>query len=134
MNVSINAWLQHKIDEYNFSVRDITVDFYMAQAKLNRPDCTPEHLRKFNDTCLDMAELCQLNGDDYSYLHALGKLHHRLIEEMVNTAREKLFRMQAWQLARYTLTKLCHQLAISGDWDKASELQRNFVKHATWVL
>ncbi|WNN46265.1 MULTISPECIES: hypothetical protein [Winslowiella] len=132
MNVSMSAWLQYKIDEYKFSVRDITVDFYMAQAKLNRPDCSLDQLRKFNDTCLDMAELCQLNGDDQSYLHALGKLHHRLVTEMVNNERDRLFRMQAWQLARHTLTRLCHQLALSGEWDKATVLQSDFVKHASW--
>ncbi len=27
MNVSVNAWLQYKIDEYKFAVRDVTVDF-----------------------------------------------------------------------------------------------------------
>lgn len=132
MNVSMSAWLQYKIDEYKFSVRDITVDFYMAQAKLNRPDCSLDQLRKFNDTCLDMAELCQLNGDDQSYLHAFGKLHHRLVTEMVNNERDRLFRMQAWQLARHTLTRLCHQLALSGEWDKATVLQSDFVKHASW--
>lgn len=50
MNVSVNAWLQYKIDEYKFAVRDITVDFYLAQAKLNRPDCSLDQLRNFNDT------------------------------------------------------------------------------------
>lgn len=134
MNVSMSAWLQYKIDEYKFSVRDITVDYYMAQAKLNRPDCSLEQLRKFNDTCLDMAELCQLNGDDQSYLHALGKLHHRLVSEMLNNDRDRLFRMQAWQLARHSLTRLCHQLAMSGDWDKATVLQNDFVKHASWNI
>jgi len=134
MNLSMSAWLQHKIDEYTFSVRDITVDFYMAQAKLNRPDCSIEQLRKFNDTCLDMAELCQLNGDDQSYLHAMGKLHQRLIVELSNTARERLFRMQAWQLARHSLSRLCHQLAMNGEWDKATVLQSEFVKHASWIM
>jgi len=134
MNLSMSAWLQHKIDEYTFSVRDITVDFYMAQAKLNRPDCSIEQLRKFNDTCLDMAELCQLNGDDQSYLHALGKLHQRLVVELSNTARERLFRMQAWQLARHSLSRLCHQLAMNGEWDKATVLQSEFVKHASWIM
>ncbi|KAB8307480.1 hypothetical protein EH228_15985 [Erwinia endophytica] len=134
MNLSINAWLQHKIDEYKFSVRNITVDFYMVQAKLNRPECTLEQLRKFNDTCLDMADLCQLNGDDQSYLHALGKLHQRLLQELGNTSRERLFRMQAWQLARHSLTRLCHQLAINGQWDKATALQSDFVKHASWII
>ncbi|MDW8848115.1 hypothetical protein SD961_19850 [Erwinia sp. MMLR14_017] len=134
MTLSINAWLQHKIDEYKFSIRDITVDYYMAQAKLNRPECTIEQLRKFNDTCLDMAELCQLNGDEQSYLHALGKLHHRLIQELGNTERERLFRMQAWQLARHSLTRLCHQLALCGEWDKATKLQSDFVKHASWII
>ncbi|BCQ34761.1 MULTISPECIES: hypothetical protein [Erwiniaceae] len=134
MNLSMSAWLQHKIDEYTFSVRDITVDFYMAQAKLNRPDCSIEQLRKFNDTCLDMAELCQLNGDDQSYLHALGKLHQRLVVELSNTDRERLFRMQAWQLARHSLSRLCHQLAMNGEWDKATVLQSEFVKHASWIM
>lgn len=134
MNLSISAWLQHKIDEYKYSVRDITVDYYMAQAKVDRPECTLEQLRKFNDTCLDMAELCQLNGDDHSYLHAMGKLHHRLVQELGNAERDRLFRMQAWQLARHSLTRLCHQLAMSGEWDKATKLQIEFVKHASWIL
>lgn len=134
MNLSMSAWLQHKIDEYTFSVRDITVDFYMAQAKLNREECTIEQLRRFNDTCLDMAELCQLNGDDRSYLHAMGKLHQRLVVELSNTSRERLFRMQAWQLARHSLSRLCHQLALDGEWDKATVLQSDFVKHASWIM
>ncbi|WP_034947828.1 hypothetical protein [Erwinia oleae] len=134
MTLSVNAWLQHKIDEYKFSVRDITIDFYMAQAKINRPECTLEQLRKYNDTCLDMAELCQLNGDDRSYLHALGKLHHRLLLELGNAGRERLFRMQAWQLGRHTLTRLCHQLALDGDWEQATRLQSDFVKQASWIM
>ena len=134
MNLSMSAWLQHKIDQYKFSVRDITVDFYMAQAKLNRPECTIEQLRKFNDTCLDMAELCQLNGDDQSYLHAMGKLHQRLVIELSDTTRERLYRMQAWQLALHSLSRLCHQLALNGEWDKATLLQSEFVKHASWIM
>ncbi len=106
MNLSMSAWLQHKIDQYKFSVRDITVGFYMAQTKLNHPECTIEQLSKFNDTCLDMAELCQLNGDDQSYLHAMGKLHQRLVIELRDTTRERLHRMQAWQLARHSLSCL----------------------------
>lgn len=134
MNLTMSAWLQHKIDEYKFSIRDITVDYYMAQAKVNRPECTLEQLRKFNDTCLDMAELCQLNGDDQSYLHALGRLHQRLLQELGNTERERLFRMQAWQLARHSLTRLCHQLALSGEWDKATALQNEFVRKASRIM
>ena len=133
MSVSVNAWLQHKIDEYRFAVRDITVDFYLAQARLNRPDCSLEQLRAFYDTCLDMAELCQLNGDEQSYLHALGKLHHRLLQELNNRQRERLFRMQACQLARHSLSKLCHQLALSGEWERVTVLQSDFVKHAARI-
>ncbi|AUX72609.1 hypothetical protein [Erwinia pyrifoliae] len=134
MTVSMSAWLQHKIDEYTFSIRDITVDFYMDEAKLNRPGCTIEQLRKFNDTCLDMAELCQLNGDDRSYLHAMGKLHQRLVIELSNTSREQLFRMQAWQLARHSLSRLCHKLMLDGEWNKATVLQSEFVKHASRIM
>lgn len=134
MNMSMSAWLQHKIDEYTYSVRDLTVDFYMAQAKLNRPECTIEQLCKFNNTCLDMAELCQLNGDDRSYLHAMGKLHQRLVNELSNTSRERLFRMQAWQLARHSLSRLCHQLMLNGEWNKATVLQNEFVTHASSIM
>ncbi|MCW0343908.1 hypothetical protein NB703_002001 [Pantoea ananatis] len=130
MSLSVSAWLQHKLDEYRFSVRDLTVDFYLAQAKLNRAECTIQQLRQFNDTCLDMAEICQLNGDDLSYLHAMGKLHHRLVQEMKNPDRDRLFRIQAYQLARLSLTQLCHQLAITGEWERATLLQSEFVRHA----
>ncbi|MGX9313180.1 hypothetical protein ACWXWE_10555 [Pantoea ananatis] len=130
MPLSVSAWLQHKLDEYRFSVRDLTVDFYLAQAKLNRAECTIQQLRQFNDTCLDMAEICQLNGDDLSYLHAMGKLHHRLVQEMQNPDRDRLFRIQAYQLARLSLTQLCHQLAITGEWERATLLQSEFVRHA----
>jgi hypothetical protein len=134
MSLSVSAWLQHKLDEYRFSVRDLTVDFYLAQAKLNRAECTIQQLRQFNDTCLDMAEICQLNGDDLSYLHAMGKLHHRLVEEMQNPDRDRLFRIQAYQLARLSLTQLCHQLAINGEWEQATVLQSEFVRHAGWIF
>ncbi|WP_342656184.1 hypothetical protein GKC68_12105 [Pantoea sp. RSPAM1] len=134
MSLSVSAWLQHKLDEYRFSVRDLTVDFYLAQAKLNRAECTIQQLRQFNDTCLDMAEICQLNGDDLSYLHAMGKLHHRLVQEMQNPDRNRLFRIQAYQLARLSLTQLCHQLAITGEWERATLLQSEFVRHAVWIF
>ncbi|PQK74364.1 hypothetical protein [Pantoea ananatis] len=134
MSLSVSAWLQHKLDEYRFSVRDLTVDFYLAQAKLNRAECTIQQLRQFNDTCLDMAEICQLNGDDLSYLHAMGKLHHRLVEEMQNPDRDRLFRIQAYQLARLSLTQLCHQLAITGEWEQATVLQSEFVRHEGWIF
>ncbi|AER32904.1 hypothetical protein ACVWWU_000580 [Pantoea sp. PA1] len=134
MSLSVSAWLQHKLDEYRFSVRDLTVDFYLAQAKLNRAECTIQQLRQFNDTCLDMAEICQLNGDDLSYLHAMGKLHHRLVQEMQNPDRDRLFRIQAYQLARLSLTQLCHQLAITGEWEQATVLQSEFVRHAGWIF
>ena len=134
MSLSVSAWLQHKLDEYRFSVRDLTVDFYLAQAKLNRAECTIQQLRQFNDTCLDIAEICQLNGDDLSYLHAMGKLHHRLVEEMQNPDRDRLFRIQAYQLARLSLTQLCHQLAITGEWEQATVLQSEFVRHAGWIF
>lgn len=131
---SVSAWLQHQIDEYHFSLRDISVDFYMAQAKLERADCTIHQLRQFNDACQDMAEICQLNGDDQSYLHTLGKLHYRLVQEIGNPDRDRLFRLQAWQLARLSLTRLCHQLALVGEWNKATELQSDFVRHAGGIF
>lgn len=134
MKLTMSAWLQHKMDEYLFSIRDITVDYAMAQASVNQPECTLQQLRKYNDTCLDMAEICQLNGDDRRYLHTLGNLHQRLLQELGNPERDRLFRMQAWQLARHSLTRLCHQLALSGEWDKATALQNEFVHKASQIM
>jgi len=131
---TVSAWLQHKISDYKFAIRDITVDFYLAEARLNRPGCSLQQLRRFNDTCMDMADICKINGDDCSYLHAVGKLHHRLVQEMGNSDRDPLFRQQAYQFARLSLTHLCHQLAQQGDWREITRLQSDFVRHASWIF
>lgn len=134
MTHSVSAWLQHKIDDYHHLLRDMTIDFWLAQTRLNRADCTLANLRTFNDACLAMAETCQRNGDDQSYLHALGQLCHRLVQEMGNGERERLFRIQAYQLARPSLARLCQQLTLAGEWEKAETLQRDFIRHAGWIF
>jgi Tfp pilus assembly protein PilX len=58
MAQSVNAWLQAKIDEYKFNVRDATVDFYLADAALSRPEADINQLKGYNSLCLDMANLC----------------------------------------------------------------------------
>ncbi|GAA3892462.1 hypothetical protein GCM10022405_17390 [Gibbsiella dentisursi] len=134
MTLSINAWLLNKIDQYKFSVRDATIDFYMAEAALKRPGCDIEHLKRYNSVSLNMANLCQENGDDESYLHALSKLHNRLIIEINNPDRCQLFRVQSYHFARHTLQLICHQYAIEGTWDKANAFQKDFVKRVPFQL
>lgn len=128
MTASLNAWLQGKIDEYKFQVRDATVDFYMADAALKRPEADIEQLTRFNRLCLEMANLCGMNGDDESYLHALCKLHNRLIIEINNPARAYLFRVQCYHFARHTLKLICQHYAQLGIWEKATAFQNDFVK------
>ncbi|ATA21985.1 hypothetical protein EDC48_11632 [Gibbsiella quercinecans] len=134
MTISINAWLLNKIDQYKFSVRDATIDFYMAEAALKRPGCDIEHLKRYNSVSLNMANLCQENGDDESYLHALSKLHNRLIIEINNPDRCQLFRVQSYHFARHTLQLICHQYAMEGTWDKANAFQKDFVKRVPFQL
>lgn len=134
MTLSINAWLLNKIDQYKFSVRDATIDFYMAEAALKRAGCDIEHLKRYNSVSLNMANLCQENGDDESYLHALSKLHNRLIIEINNPDRCQLFRVQSYHFARHTLQLICHQYAIEGTWDKANAFQKDFVKRVPFQL
>ncbi|RLM16777.1 hypothetical protein BIY27_01495 [Gibbsiella quercinecans] len=134
MTLSINAWLLNKIDQYKFSVRDATIDFYMAEAALKRTGCDIEHLKRYNSVSLNMANLCQENGDDESYLHALSKLHNRLIMEINNPDRCQLFRVQSYHFARHTLQLICHQYAIEGTWDKANAFQKDFVKRVPFQL
>lgn len=130
---SVNAWLQHQIDEYKFSIRDITVDFYMAEARLNRPESHIDQLRCYHNACMEMITLCQKNGDDESYLHALSKLHNRLIKEINNERRCHLFRVQSYYFARNTLKLICHQLSIEGAWDKATAFQTDFVRRVPFL-
>ncbi len=127
MTLSINAWLLGKIDDYKFSVRDATVDFYMAEAALRRPECNIDHLKRYNSVSLTMANLCLENGDDDSYLHALSKLHNRLIVEINNPQRCQLFRVQSYHFARHTLTLICQKYAMEGTWEKANAFQKDFV-------
>ncbi len=41
---------------------------------------------------------------------------------MGNNERDRLFRIQAYQLARLSPTRPCHQPALVGEWDKATAL------------
>lgn len=128
MTVSVNAWLQGKIDDYKFQVRDATVDFYMADAALNRPQAGVEQLTRYNRVSLEMANLCAMNGDEESYVHALSKLHNRLILEINNPEREYLFRVQCYTFARHTLKLICQHYMLLGIWEKASAFQSDFLK------
>ncbi|NMP28816.1 hypothetical protein GW590_18315 [Rahnella sp. SAP-1] len=134
MALSINAWLQGKIDEYKFTVRDATVDYYMADAALKRPDADISQLKGYNSLCLDRANICLQNGDDPSYLHALCKLHNRLILEINNPQRNELFRIQSYHFARHTLKMICRYYAMMGIWDKATAFQTDFVKRVPFQL
>jgi len=134
MAQSVNAWLQGKIDEYKSNVRDATVDFYMADAALRRPDAHLCQLKRFNNICLEMANLCLQNGDDHSYLHALCKLHNRLILEINSVVRCELFRVQSYHFARHTLKLLCQYYAMMGIWEKATAFQTDFAKRVPFQL
>lgn len=134
MTVSINAWLRGKIDEYQFNMRDATVDFFMAEARLGRPECNVNHLKRYNSVSLAMANLCLQNGDDESYLHSLSKLHNRLILEVNNLQRCYLFRVQGYHFARHTLRLICAHYSLQGTWEKATAFQTDFVKRVPFQL
>ncbi len=134
MTQCVNAWLQKKIDEYKCSVRDATVDFYLTEAALRREDADIAQLKRFNTHCLDMANLCLQNGDDHSYVHALCKLHNRLILEINTPHRIELFRVQSYHFARHTLKLICHYYAMMGIWEKAKAFQTDFVKRVPFQL
>lgn len=134
MNISMNAWLLSKIDDYKFNVRDATVDFCTAEAALMRPECNINHLKCYKNISLSMANLCLENGDDECYLHALNKLHNRLIIEINNPQRCLLFRVQSYHFARHTLTLICQKYSMEGVWDKATAFQKDFVKRVLFQL
>lgn len=134
MDTPIKAWLLSKIDEYNFCLRDATVDFHMAETALRQPECSLNHLKHYNNVSLALANLCLENGDDESYLLALGKLHNRLIIEINNSQRCQLFRVQSYHFARYSLTLICQKYSMEGVWEKANALQQDFAKRVPFQL
>ncbi|MFC0227086.1 hypothetical protein [Serratia aquatilis] len=134
METSIKAWLLSKIDEYKFGLRDATVDFYMAETALRRPECSLNHLKHYNNVSLALANLCLENGDDESYLLALSKLHNRMIIEINNSQRCQLFRAQSYHFARYSLTLICQKYSMEGVWEKANALQQDFAKRVPFQL
>ncbi|UCZ74840.1 hypothetical protein LHK94_17815 [Dickeya zeae] len=127
------AWLQTQIDDYRRQLRNATMEFYLAELSLEREDGDISDLRHYYLTGLHMAELSQQHGDENSYLFSLIKLHQRLIHEINNAERDRLFRVQSYYFAHHTLRCICTQFNLMGNWDKATAFQTDFMQRVAFI-
>ncbi|SLM63617.1 MULTISPECIES: hypothetical protein [Dickeya] len=130
---SFNAWLQTQIDDYRRQLRNITMEFYLAELSLERDDSELSDLRHYYLTGTQMAELSIRQGDENSYLFSLIRIHQRLIMEINSRGRERLFRVQSYYFARQTLQRICNQFSLMGHWDKATAFQTDFMQRVVFM-
>ncbi|MFP1737890.1 hypothetical protein [Lonsdalea quercina] len=128
-----NAWLQSHIDDYRATLRDATMEMYMAEVNLDNPNSDITHIRSYYLSGMNMVELSQRYGDDDSYLLALIKMHHRLIREINNPRRCHLCRLQSYHFGRQTLQLICNQFSQQGCWQKVTAFQADFAKRVAFM-
>ncbi|MBT0723212.1 hypothetical protein HH682_01900 [Rosenbergiella sp. S61] len=128
---SFSLWITSNLEDYQQTLEDLRVEYYLAERPLYNKQCTLGQLRQFNDLSLKIADYCYIQGDDDNYFAVLSGLHQKLIEQLhSNVQRESLFKAQTIQLARHSMTGLCQVFIAQGNWQKASELQREFLQYA----
>lgn len=128
---SFSLWITRNLDAYQETLEGLRVEYYLAERPLYHQHCTLGQLRQFNDMSLKIADYCYTQGDDDNYFAVLFALHQKLLEQLhSNVQREPLFKVQTIQLARHSMTGLCQVFIAQGDWQKASELQREFLQYA----
>ncbi|MBT0726514.1 hypothetical protein HGT73_03815 [Rosenbergiella australiborealis] len=128
---SFSLWITSNLDAYQQALADLRVEYYLAERPLHQPQCTLAQLRQFNDLSLKIADYCYTQGDDDNYFAILFNLHQKLIDQLHHDGpRAPLFRLQALQLARHSMTGLCQVFIAQGNWQRASELQREFLQYA----
>lgn len=132
MPFSINAWLSHEIDEYKDKMQDATVEFFIAETKINRMGAQPERLDDYFETCMQLAKLAKKNGDDESYLQGLKKIYTRMMTEFNNKANNFQCRELSHQYARESLTLTCQLYSGYDIADKAKVLRTDFVKRSSF--
>lgn len=131
MPLSINAWLAIGIDEYKLKMQDATVEFFIAENRLNRLGITQSHIDDFYHSSMRLAELAQKAGDDSSYLQGLRKVYTRMMGEFANERNPLPRREQCRKYAREALTLTCELYHGYGVDEKARQLRSDFVKRSS---
>ena len=131
MPFSINTWLSHEIDEYKDKMQDATVEFFIAETRLNRLGAQPESLQGYYDSCMQLAKLAKHNGDDDSYLQGLKKIYTRMMAEFNDKKNNVTCRQLSHQYARKSLTLTCQLYSGYDITDKAKKLRTDFVRRSS---
>lgn len=128
---SFSLWITNQLESYQQELQDLRVEYYLAELPLYAQYCTLAHLRQFNDLSLKIADFCFSQGDDDNYFAVLLSLHQKLLGQLATSLqRDALFRTQVIHLARYSMTGLCQVFIAQGQWNRACELQREFLQYA----
>ena len=124
--LNFDAWLSHKLDEYKMELEDATVDFFIAENRLNLKPHRENYIHAYYVKCMDLANIAHHHGDEASYLQALRKIYSKMLllaEDLTNTDT----RVKAYQFARHSLKLICEHYSYIGEHEQARKLRNHFV-------
>lgn len=124
--LTFDAWLSYKLNDYTLQMHDATVDFFIAENKLNlTPHCLYS-IKGYYATCMILADLAKDHGDDVSYLQAIRKNYYCMLSQMKGISNDKN-RMQVYRYARRCLKLVCNHYMLNDNQQKARHLRSQFV-------
>ena len=125
-SLTFDAWLANKLNDYTLQMHDATVDFFIAENKLNlTPHCLCS-IEGYFVTCMNLADIAKNNGDEVSYLQAIRKNYYCMLSQMKGITHDKN-RMQVYRYARRCLKLVCNHYMLNDDQQKARHLRSQFV-------
>lgn len=124
---SVNAWLNQQVRAYQMQLQDATVDFFIAEHKLNLDPKSVLAVKSYYLACMRLADISYNNGDDSSYLQALKKNYSRMFAELKYFMNDD-DRCQIYQYARQCLRMICDFYALRDEENKARHYRTHFVK------
>lgn len=124
--ITFDAWLANKLSNYNLQLHDATVDFFVAQNKLNlTPHCFYS-IKAYYDTCMTLAKIAKNNGDEVSYLQAIRKNYYCMLSQIKGVDSDKQ-RMKVYRYARHCLKLICYHYMLNDEEKKAHQFRSHFV-------
>jgi hypothetical protein len=125
-HLTFNAWLTNKLSSYTFQMHDATVDFFIAENKLNlTPHCLSA-IKDYDMTCMKLAEIAKDNGDEVSYLQAIRKNYYCMLSQIKGMTDDKE-RTHVCSYARLCLKMIYAHYILNDEQKKAQQFRSHFV-------
>ncbi len=123
--MSFDAWLSQKIQDYRFDMEDATVDFFIAENRLNLKPEKISYIEGYFAKCMTLASIAYANGDESSYVQALRKNYSRMINA-AEILKNIDARVKTYKLARHSLKLICKHYNQLGDYQSETQIRSHF--------